>query len=118
MSYNFSMEALEIRTIYTTSEPYTEVSVVELATRNHTSNVSNMWAHALDKPIKELNYLHGYEISDDLFWAERRMARHPQVYAAMNPANGWGDSTSARYILMTLMDWCFKWPNATLRISY
>lgn len=64
---------------------------------NYTSNTSRMWGHALggDVGLRDFDGAPAVEAAGPLRAAVERMRAAPEVYEAMNPANGWGDYAGA-----------------------
>jgi hypothetical protein len=83
---------------------------------NMTSNVSGMWALAMGTPMRELRNMKCSECIPYLERGIKAMKAHPEVYSAMNPANGWGSSESALETLETLLGWCREAPKGYLKI--
>lgn len=83
---------------------------------NMTSNVWPMWQRALGGSIRELDGLTGTEALPRLDEAIEDMQINPEVYAEMNPANGWGDSDGACRFLKELAKACRRHPRATVRV--
>lgn len=84
---------------------------------NYTSNVSAMWAKALGHQLRDLHGRTASEATENLARAVADMAACPDLYEAMNPANGWGDYQGALNYLTRLYDGCRRWPDSTITIS-
>jgi hypothetical protein len=84
---------------------------------NYTSNVVRMWATAIGRPLADLHGCTAGDCITELRSALAAMRASPDVYEAMNPENGWGDSEGARQYLSDLHDACCIHPTATIRIS-
>jgi hypothetical protein len=83
---------------------------------NYTSNCSPMWTHALGFYVGDL---HGWLAVHALLLLDQAVAKmraEPEVYRAMNPANGWGDSETATDYLEKWADACRKHPKASIYI--
>jgi hypothetical protein len=85
---------------------------------NYTSNVSNMWAMALDMPLADLHEKNAGEAIPILESAIADMNAHPGNYRAMNPPNGWGNFEGARDYLKKLLHACKENPKAFIYVSH
>jgi len=87
--------------------------------QNYTSNVIGMWHDALDMSLADL--IQSFPLASDLGPKIRaginRMEDDPQHYAAMNPANGWGNSEGALAYLRWIAEQCDEWPTAVVFVS-
>lgn len=95
----------------------------EVATRNYTSNVGRMWAHAIN-PADPTNlgltidaHPDPAELGPIIQAALDRMTADPEFYAEMNPDNGWGDCKGAINYLAWIALNCLKHPKCTVRVS-
>jgi hypothetical protein len=84
---------------------------------NYTSNVAPMFNRALGRPLRDLDGLRAPEAMGLLVRALDRWNAEPDVYAALNPENGWGDANGARSFLEQLLEACIKYPLAVVRVS-
>lgn len=126
MSWDFSMTVNltperehELHAISQMLRPYGMVgSLCELDyAANYTYNVASMFAKAIDGGIRSLNGRTGQECEELLEVAIERFESNPEVYAEMNPPNGWGDSIGAVNLLNELLGWCREAPLATMVVS-
>ena len=97
------------------------VEPVEVTTRNYTSNVSRMWAHAFgpDDPTNLGLTIDANPSAEQLrpivAAAVRRMTVNRPFYAEMSPENGWGDVDGAIEFLAWIVATCDKHPRCTVR---
>lgn len=93
---------------------------------NYTSNVARMWHTAIQgaviggvqmEALYDLDELEAGTCAPALRHAIAAMLADPQTYAAMNPANGWGDAEGAREFLEKVADLCEAHPSMKVRIS-
>lgn len=106
MSYNIWMEAdLGGEKPYVLDEDH-----------NHTSNTSHMWS-AAGADLAEMDGLTAGECIPMLERAIADMVARPDVYAAMNPPNGWGSNESCVKFLASLLAFFRKAPRAKVVVS-
>lgn len=83
---------------------------------NMTSNVAPMWRLA-GADLANFDGKQAGECIDQLRMAVQDMQIHPQRYAPLNPANGWGDYRGCRGYLASLLAAFEKHPHATVVVS-
>lgn len=83
---------------------------------NYTSNCGNMFELAVGRRLPKLDGLPAALVARLLHRAVERMDAQPEVFAAMNPHNEWGDSKSARDWLEQIATACDLMPRATVRV--
>lgn len=83
---------------------------------NYTSNCAPMWRKA-GADLEEMHGKTAKDVAPVLEAAIQAMESDPDAYAAMNPANGWGDHISVREFLERFAVACRKYPKAKVSIS-
>ena len=84
---------------------------------NYTSNCRDMFELALGRPILKLDGVPAAGAARILRKAVDRMHAYASVYAALDPASGWGDSVSAREWLERMAGLCEENPDRTMRVN-
>lgn len=84
--------------------------------RNYTYNVSRMFSDVVGSTPNDWNGKPTPEVADLCERIVIAMVQEPKRFAAMNPANGWGDSIGARGFILDIMDACRAHPNAFLEV--
>jgi hypothetical protein len=90
--------------------------LVEVWSRNHTSNTAPMWRAA----GVDLAEFHGRKASDlapVVAEALMRMQAAPATYRKYDAPNGWGTYATTCAFLEAIQDACALHPNTTVRIS-
>jgi hypothetical protein len=84
---------------------------------NYTSNCGDMFELAIGRRLLDLDGMPAVRAGKLLRAAVERMRDQAEVFAALNPDNGWGDSLTAREWLEQIADSCVHHPQATVRVT-
>lgn len=84
---------------------------------NYTSNCGDMFELAIGRRLLDLDGMRAVRAGKLLRAGVQRMRDQAAVFAALNPANGWGDSVTAREWLEQIADSCVHHPNAIVRVT-
>jgi hypothetical protein len=84
---------------------------------NATHNLTAMWREA---GVYDALYMSEGKTAGEILHVLReglsRMRRHPEVFEALNPANGWGNYEVAVSFLEDVVKACDTYPDATVGI--
>ena len=83
---------------------------------NYTSNVAGMWTKALGCSLRDLHGEKARDIAPKLEQAVAAFHADPEVYKAMEPANGWGKAYGAFAFLEDLRDACLRDPETIFEV--
>lgn len=84
---------------------------------NITYNVNPMFREALGCGLRETNGRNAEELLPELRRAIADMRDRPDVYSAMNPPNGWGNSGITLGFLEGFAAACARHPKATVSVT-